>query len=248
MLGSWAELPYCSGLAGRGKRPSGLRVQSGLSRRGSRGSGCFGGRLFGSLFRSGLLRSRLFRSRLFRYFLGSGLFRCRLSSSLFRSRLSSNSFLGRSFFRYCFFDCGFLSRSLFGRGLLHSSFFGRSLLGCGLLSGRLLSSDLLRCSSFFSCGFFCSCHSFLLDHIAKSTSRKETVKRSTGLGCRSWPSAANTVRPSCTSWARSGGLGVSVGCIVLDGWWGSRQPVNPRTARHPTGIQSHGSQRSCVPS
>jgi len=243
MLGSWAELPYCSGLAGRGKRPSGLRVQSGLSRRGSRGSGCFGGRLFGSLFRSGLLRSRLFRSRLFRYFLGSGLFRSRLSSG----------FLGGSLFRYCFFDCGllgcsFLGRSLFGRGLLHSSFFGRGLLGCGLLSGRLLSSDLLRCSSFFSCGFFCSCHSFLLDHIAKSTSRKETVKRSTGLGCRSWPSAANTVRPSCASWARSDGLGVSVGCIVLDGWWGSRQPVNPRTERHPTGIQSHGSQRSYVPS
>ena len=248
MLGSWAELPYCSGLAGRGKRPSGLRVQSGLSRRGSRGSGCFGGRLFGSLFRSGLFRSRLFRGRLFRYFLGSGLFGSRLSSGLFGSRLSSSGFLGRSLLRYGLFgsrlsSSGFLGRSLFGRGLLHSSFFGRSLFG-----GRLLSSDLLRCSSFFCCGLFCSCHSFLLDHIAKSTSRKETVKRSTGLGCRSWPSAANTVRPSCTSWARSGGLGVSVGCIVLDGWWGSRQPVNPRTARHPTGIQSHGSQRSCVPS
>ena len=246
MLGSWAELPYCSGLAGRGKRPSGLRVQSGLSRRGSRGSGCFGGRLFGSLFRSGLLRSRLFRGRLFRYFLGSGLFGSRLSSSLFCSRLSSSGFLGRSLLRYGLFgsrlsSSGFLGRSLFGRGLLHSSFFGRSLFG-----GRLLSSDLLRCSSFFCCGFFCSCHSFLLDHIAKSTSRKETVKRSTGLGCRSWPSAANTVRPSCASWVRSDGLGVSVRCIVLDGWWGSRRLVNPRTARHPTGIQSHGSQRNCV--
>ncbi len=221
MLGSWAELPYCSGLAGRGKRPSCLRVQSGLSRRGGRGSGCFGGRLFGSLFRSGLLGSRLFRSRLFRYLLGS---------SLFRGRLSSSGFLGRSLLRYGLLryglfcsrlsSSGFLGRSLFGRGLLHSSFFGRGLLGCGLLSGRLLSSDLLRCSSFFSCGLFCSCHSFLLDHIAKSTSRKETVKRSTGLGCRSWPSAANTVKPSCTSRARSDGLGVSVGCIVLDGWWG----------------------------
>lgn len=192
-IGLQAEIPYCLRLAGCWKRPGSLRVQSCLSRRGSRYSRCFGS----------------FGSRFFRGFLRSGLFRCFLGGRLFRS-----GFLGRWFLRYLFrgllgcwlFSCGFLRRWLLGRYLLGCwlfrwrffrswllgryffrwSFFSRSFFRCcffrrSLLSRYFFSRGFLW-SSFFSRSFFRSCHSFLLDHVAKSTSRLEYVKRFTALG------------------------------------------------------------------
>src|SRR3990167_16806 len=153
-----------SGLAGRGERPGSLRVELRLRRRSSRGRRllgrlsffCWGcllrrGRLFSSsLFRRGLLRSGFLRRR----FLGSSLLRRRLLGSGFLRRgllgddlLGRNLLLGRS---------GFLRRGLLGDDLLRRNrFFGRS--------------GLFR-RGFLSRGFFRSCHCFLLDQVAKSTS------------------------------------------------------------------------------
>ena len=215
--GHWAfqaEVPYCLRLAGCRKRPGGLRVQSSLSRRGSRCSRCFGSGCF-----RGFLRSRLFRgflrSGFFRYFLGCSLFRwCFFGSSFFRwcffggsffrwcffsRRFFSGSFFGRSLFSYYFFRWCFFSRRFFSRRFFSSSFFRRGLLR------RYFFRWCFRWCSFFSRRFFRSCHSFLLDHVAKSTSRLEYAKRFTALGHRiTGPSAANTgAKPNARSVALS---------------------------------------------
>ncbi len=154
-------------LAGRRKRPGGLRVQRCLSRGRYRNRGCF---------RSGFFRCFL-RSGFFRCFLGCRFFRGRFSGGCFflrRRLLRRGLFLGRSFLgRYLFgrglLRCGlpgrsFLGRYLFGRGLLRCGLPGRSFLGRCLFSRSLLRRGLL-------CGrFFRSCHHLLLDQIAKSTS------------------------------------------------------------------------------
>ena len=156
-------------LAGCWKRPSSFRAQSGLSRRAGR-------------------RSRRFRSRFFRGFLRSRFF-CYLFSGSFLGRsLFSGSFLGRRFFsRYLFCWC-FFSRYLFCRCFFSCYLFCRCFFSCYLFCRCFFSCYLFcRCflwSSFFSRSFFRSCHSFLLDHVAISTSRLEYVKRFMALGSR----------------------------------------------------------------
>ncbi len=194
-IGLQAQNFYRLWLAGCRKRPGGLRVQSGLSRWcGHRHSGrCFGSGFLRGFLRSGLfrcflgrrlfLRCRFLRSSLFRYLLGRRLF---LRSGFFRSRL-----FGRYFFRWSLFRSSFLGSWLFSRYFFCWCFFGGHFLGWSLLCRYFFSRRLL--CSFFSCWFFRSCHSFLLDHIAKSTSRLEYAKRFTALGTRiTGPSAANT--------------------------------------------------------
>ena len=171
----------------RRKRPSGLRVQSGLSRRCRRGWRRFGSRLFRGFLRCRLFgsffSSRLFRGRLF---LGDGFFRG-LLDGFFGSRLFRRYFLGRRLLR-----C-----SLFGDGLFSCRFLGHRLLRCYLFSNRLfdcrflLGGGLLRCyflcCRLFSCGFlcgglvfcgrfFCSCHIVLLDQVNRSLGGKHFVR------------------------------------------------------------------------
>jgi hypothetical protein len=192
-----AELACCLGLAGCWKRPGSLRVQSRLSRGAGRCSGCFGSGLFRGFLRSGLFRSFFCDRLLGSYFFGSSFFCwCFLGSS----------FLGRSgafcsyFFRGSLFGSGFLSRSCFlGRSSFLSwrdflcsyffrwRFFGRSLFRYDFFRWGFLGRCFFRDrgffrSSFFRRWFFRSCHSFLLDHVAKSTSRLEYEKRFTALG------------------------------------------------------------------
>ena len=75
---------------------------------------------------------------------------------------------------------------LFHRRLLGwRSFFGRCsfLRWGGLLHDRFFGCGGLFCRGFFSRCFFCSCHCFLLDQVAKSTSAESTtVKRLKVLG------------------------------------------------------------------
>ena len=169
-------------LAGCRKRPSRLRVQSGLS---CRGCGRSGRRRCGG---SGCFRGFL-RSRLLGCFLGGWLFGSRFlgGSGLFCRRFFRGCFLGGSSFLRCYlfrcylfrwslFRCCFFSRGrLLRRRFLRRYFFGwrsffswRSFLRwCGLFCGR----------------FFCSCHHFLLDQITKSTSCVlECTKRFMPLG------------------------------------------------------------------
>ena len=165
------------GLGGRGKRPSGLRVQGGLSRRGSGSRRCLG---------SGCFRCFL-RSRLLGCFLGGWLFgrrflrSCFLGWGLFRCYFLGRRFLGSSFF----------SRSFFGRSLFSGCFFSWSLFSWSLLSCYFFSRCCLFCGCSFLCGsglfcgrFFCSCHfNFLLDQLTKSTSCElECMKRFMVLG------------------------------------------------------------------
>jgi len=156
----------------RRKRPSGLRVQSGLSRRCRRGWRRFGSRLFRGFLRCRLFgsffSSRLFRGRLF---LGDGFF-SGLLDSLFGSRFLGCYFLGRRLF-----GCGFFSGGLFRDGL----FSGRFLLGGGLLRCYFLCCRLFGCG--FLCGglgfcgrFFCSCHIVLLDQVNRSLGGKHFVR------------------------------------------------------------------------
>jgi hypothetical protein len=196
-IGLQAQNFYRLWLAGCRKRPGSLRVQSGLSRRcGHRHSGrCFGSGFLRGFLRSGLfrcflgcrlfLRCRFLRSSLFRYllcrFLRSRLF---LRSDFFGSRL-----FGRYFFRWRLLRSRFFGSGLFSRYFFSWCFFGGHFLGWSLLCRYFFSRRLLSCS-FFSCWFFRSCHSFLLDHIAKSTSRLEYAKRFTALGIRLSPGPA----------------------------------------------------------
>ena len=191
-IGLQAEIPYCLRLAGCWKRPGSLRVQSCLSRRSSRCSGCFGSRFFRGFLRSGLFRcflgGRLLRSgflrRWFLRYLFGGLF----GSRLFRSSFLRCWFFRRYFLRRGFFRWRFFRSWLFGRYFFRWRFFGRSFFSCcffrrGFFRRYFFRRSFLR-SSFFSRSFFRSCHSFLLDHVAKSTSRLEYVKRFTALGLR----------------------------------------------------------------
>ena len=209
-IGLQAQSYFCLRLAGCWKRPSCLRAQSGLSC-GSRRCR----RRFGSGFLRGFLCSRLLRCflccRLFgrnffcssflRYLLGGRLFR---GSSFFGRSLFGCYFLCCYFFRWSLFRRRLLCRSFFGRGFFGRYFFSWCFLGSHFFGGSLLcryffSRRFLRCS-FFSCWFFRSCHSFLLDHIAKSTSRLEYAKRFTALGLR-MPGPAPRTQEQCPSHA-----------------------------------------------
>ena len=164
------------------KRPGCLRVQSGLSSRGSGSRRCLG-------------------SGCFRCFLRSRLLGCFLGGWLFGSRLfGCSSFLGRRFFCSCFFGwCGFLGWSLFGCRLFRGSgflcsycffsrccLFGRSsFFRCYFFRCYFFCRCSFLCGSGLFCGrFFCSCHfNFLLDQFTKSTSCElECMKRFMGLG------------------------------------------------------------------
>ncbi len=230
-------------LAGRGKRPGSLWIQRSLRCGSSRGSGCFGSGCF-----RGFLCSRLFRSflgsRFFRYFLRSGfLCWCFLSSSFF-----GRGFFGDDFLCWCFFRRGFLRRYFFGRCFFRRRFFSDYFFCRGFLR-RYFFCRCFLWSSFFCRRFFRSCHSFLLDHVAKSTSRLEYAKRFAALGQRkTGPSAANTgAKTNAHSSVVLLGLAILeimlflLGCLY-------QLHISPRTGRHPTGIQSRGSQKSCVPS
>ena len=163
-------------LAGRRKRPRRLRVQSRLSRWRSRRRGCFGSGCFRGFLRSGFfccfLGGRSFR----RGFFGGRFLRWRL----FRCCLLRRSFLGYGFFRRSFLGCRFFGRSLLrcsllGWRLFRHYFFGRSLLRCSLLGRSFFRRYFFSRSFLRRCGLFCgrffrSCHHFLLDQIAKSTS------------------------------------------------------------------------------
>ncbi len=209
-IGLEAEVACCLRFAGRWKRPGSLRIQRCLSRRGRRYSG---------RFRSGLFRGFL-GGRLFRYFFGSGFFGRRLfRGGLLGRYLFRGGFLCRRLFRCYLLDGGFLCWRLFGRHFLRRYFFNRSFLR------RRFFRDYFFCWCFFSRRFFCryffsgcsfrggffsrrffrSCHSYLLDHVAKSTSRLEHVKRFAALGQRiTGPSAANTgAKPDAHSVAPS---------------------------------------------
>ncbi len=176
-----------SGLAGRGERPGSLRIQLGLRCRCRWGCRLLGRLSFfcwGCLLHSGLLRSRFFRSRLFgcrlfgRSFFGSWLLssdfllRCwLLRCSLLHSRLFSSDFL----LRYWLLRCSLLHSRLFNSDFLlrcwflRCRLFRRSLLHSRLFSGRFFSGRFFR-SGLFGRSFFRSCHCFLLDQVAKSTS------------------------------------------------------------------------------
>ena len=168
--------------------PGGLWAQRGLRSRSCRLLHC--SRCRGS-------RGRL-SGRLLRGFFGSRLLGCRglLGGS---SLLHCSLFGGCSFLRSCCLfgwsgllgGCsllgwsGLLHCSLFGGcSLLHCGLLGRrssllgsssllswcSLLHSGLLGGRsLLHSSFLSWCSLFCCSFFRSCHTDLLDQVAKST-------------------------------------------------------------------------------
>ena len=166
----------CLRLAGRRKRPCRLRVQSCLSRRGSRRQGCFGSGCFRGFLRSGFfccfLGGRFFR----RGFLGGRLLRWRLfRCCLLRRSFPGYGFFRRSFFRRRFFGRSLLRYSLLGGRFFRHYFFGRSFLRSGLLGRRFFRRYFFSRSFLRRCGLFCgrffrSCHHFLLDQIAKSTS------------------------------------------------------------------------------
>ena len=155
----------------RWKRPSGLRVQSGLSRRCRRGWRRFGSRLFRGFLRCRLFgsffSSRLFRGRLF---LGDGFF-SGLLDGFFGSRLFRRYFLGRWLFGRRLLRC-----SLFGDGLFSCRFFGHRLLRCYLFSNRLFDSWFLLGGGRFCGRFFCSCHKVLLDQVNRSLGGKHFVR------------------------------------------------------------------------
>ena len=247
------QVPYWLRLAGCRKRPGSLRVQSCLSRRGSRssrsfGSGFFRGFLRSGLFRcflgcwlfgSGFLRSSFLRWRFLRYFFRRRLFRC----CFFSSRLFRRYFFGRGFFRWRFFR-----RSFFSCYFFRWRFFGRGFFRCYFFSRRFFSRYFFRRgflrSSFFSRSFFRSCHSFLLDHIAKITSRLGVREAIHGVGL----SANRAQRREHGSKAqRAHFCGAVTGqcksgnhcCVGLS--------VSPRRERHRTGTRSHGFRKSCVP-
>ena len=171
----------------RRKRPSGLRVQSGLSRRCRRGWRRFGSRLFRGFLRCRLFgsffSSRLFRGRLF---LGDGFFRG-LLDGFFGSRLFRRYFLGRRLLRCRFFSSRLFRDWLFSGGLLRCYFLSDRLFGGRLLfSGGFLRCYFL-CCRLFSCGFlcgglvfcgrfFCSCHIVLLDQVNRSLGGKHFVR------------------------------------------------------------------------
>ena len=179
--------PCFLGLTGRRKRPGSLWIQRSLRCRSSRGSRCFRSGCF-----RGFLCSRFFRSflcsRFFRYFLRSGfLCWCFLGSSFFGRCFFSDDFLCWCFFRRGFLRRYFFCRCFFRRRFFSDYFFRRSFLR------RYFFCRCFLWSSFFCRRFFRSCHSFLLDHVAKSTSRWEYAKRFAALGQRKiGPSAANT--------------------------------------------------------
>ncbi len=171
----------------RRKRPSGLRVQSGLSRRRRRGWRRFGSRLFRGFLRCRLFgsffSSRLFRGRLF---LGDGFFRS-LLDSLFGSRFLGCYFFGRWLFGRSFFSNRLFGRCFFSHRLLRCYFLSdRFFSGRFLFSGRLLHGYFLCCRLFscsFLCGglvfcgrFFCSCHIVLLDQVNRSLGGKHFVR------------------------------------------------------------------------
>src|SRR3990167_2951815 len=152
-----------SGLVACRERPGCLRAQRGL---GGRGRRLLGRCRLGSSFLGCWFGSRLGRGRLGGNLLG-------------RSRLlHGHSFLG---WCGCLFHgdllggcCSFLHSDLLDGDLLgrHSSLLGRRRLlhGHSLLGGcSFLHSDLLGRRGFFRCHFFCSCHTYLLDQVAKST-------------------------------------------------------------------------------
>ena len=161
----------------RRKRPSGLRVQSGLSRRRRRGWRRFGSRLFRGFLRCRLFgsffSSRLFRGRLF---LGDGFFSS-LLNGLFGSR-----FFGCYFLCCWLFSGRFLGHRLLGCYFLGDRLFGgRFLLSCGFLRCYFLCCRLFSCG--FLCGglgfcgrFFCSCHIVLLDQVNRSLGGKHFVR------------------------------------------------------------------------
>ncbi|MEY3871118.1 MAG: hypothetical protein RLZZ296_113, partial [Pseudomonadota bacterium] len=111
-------------------------------------------------------------------FFGWCFFRCYFFDRyFFRWRFFRHDFFSRCFFRRYFFSWRFFRHDFFSRCFFRCYFFSGGFLG------RCFFSD--RCffwCSFFRCYFFRSCHSFLLDHVAKSTSRLEYVKRFTALG------------------------------------------------------------------
>jgi hypothetical protein len=161
-----------SGLAGRRKRPSSLRVQSRLSHRSSRSRGCFHSGCFRGFLRRRLLGCRLFRRLFLSRLLGYLFRRFFLSCCFFFRRLFLGYFLSRLFLSRCFFRRSFLGCYFLSGPFLSCCFFRRSFLGCYFLSRRFF-----RCCFFsrsFLCGlfcgrFFCSCHHFLLDQVTKST-------------------------------------------------------------------------------
>ena len=185
-IGLQARKLECLRLAGSRERPGGLRTQGGLGRR------CLGsGRCLRSGFLRGFLCSRLLCCFLRGCFFRSRLFRSGFFGYLFCGWLFGSSFLGWGLFGRNLLCCYFFRRGLFGNSFFGRGFFGRyffcwCFLGCHFFGGSFFgryffSRRLLRCS-FFCCWFFRSCHSFLLDHIAKSTSRLEYAKRFTALG------------------------------------------------------------------
>ena len=196
-----------SGLVACWEGPRGLRAQSGFRSWGSRLLGC---------------RSRCSRGRL-----GGRLFGC----SLFGGRL-----LGcRSLFGWC----SFLHCCLLGRcSLLHCCLFGRSgllggccllgrcsLLHCCLLSGSsFLHSSLLGWGSFLGCYLFRSCHTYLLDQVAKSTVLRCAAQRSI---------AQHPLGSECGA---MNGL-CRVDMFRVDAFATCGKVINPRTVRHPTGIR-----------
>ena len=162
-------------LAGRRKRPCGLRVQCGLRRWRGRCIRCFGRYLF-----------------YWSSFLGLYLF-------CWRCLFSRHSLLGFNFLGWhCFFSrdsffgfyllgwrCFFSRYSFFGLYLLgwHCFFSRYNFLGLYLLGGRCFFSRYSFLGFYFRCWgslfhwcdffwgcFFCSCHRFLLDQFTKSTS------------------------------------------------------------------------------
>ncbi len=161
-----------SGLVACRERPSGLRAQGGLGCRGRLG----GGRLLRSSLLGGCSLLR-----------GSGLLGCcgLLHGSFFGR---SGSLLGRS---SLLGGCGGLlggsSLLRWSSSLLHGGLLGgcSGLLGCSSLLGRsgsllggssllrrsggLLHSGLFSRGSLLGCHFLRSCHTYLLDQVAKST-------------------------------------------------------------------------------
>jgi hypothetical protein len=173
-----------SGLVACREGPRGLWAQRGLRRRRSSLLGRRGRLGRGRLLCSSLLCSRLLRSSLLR----RGLLYC----SLFGSCLFGSSLLGWSGLLYCSlfgWSC-LLDCSLLGWSLLHCSLFswsclfdsgllGWSFLHCSLFSGRsLLHSGFLSRGSLLRCHFFRSCHTDLLDQVAKSTALRTAVQGS----------------------------------------------------------------------
>ncbi len=263
-IGLQAERPDCLRLAGCWKRPGSLRIQSRLSRRGDCYNGGSSGLLRGFL-RSGFFRS-FFGGRLFR----SGFLRCSFFCYLFGGWLFNGRFFRRWLLGRYFFSCDFFSRCFFcdyffRRWLLGRYFFSRRLFGGYFFSGDFFgrcffrdyffrwcffgryffSRRFLGCS-FFSRRFFRSCHHFLLDHVAKSTSRLEYAKRFAALGLRiTGPSAANTGAKT-SAYSSVASLANAILEIIIVVTVSDFSSINPRKGHHRTGTRSHGFQKSCA--